>query len=116
MNRIDSTFKFLAARKRKAYRFISAGRTGYDKPESPRRRAAAGLDIIELGVVSQTQFDGPYPRACSAPLKAGGSLGLLAKACRRAAKSPPPIVFLQLLQSIYKYGSTDSPTTPGRPS
>jgi len=109
MNRIDSTFKFLAARKRKALiGFISAGDPDYDTSlEILKAACAAGLDIIELGVpFSDPTCDGPViQRASQRALKAGGSLASSLKLAAALRKSTPtPIVLFSYYNLIYKYG------------
>lgn len=109
MNRIDQTFKNLAAAQRKALvAFLTAGDPDFAASlEILKAACAAGADIVELGVpFSDPTCDGPVIQAASErALKAGMSLGrsfALAAALRREVETP--IVLFSYYNPIFKFG------------
>ena len=109
MNRIDTTFRKLAAEQRKALvGFISAGDPDFDTSlEILKAGCRAGLDVIELGVpFSDPTADGPViQRASQRALKTGASLSRtleLAAALRQTVDTP--IVIFSYYNLVFKYG------------
>ena len=109
MNRIDTTFKKLAAENKKALVcFFSAGDPDHATSlEILTEACKAGLDIIELGVpFSDPTADGAViQRASQRALKTGGSLSqsiVLARELRKTTETP--IVLFCYYNPIFKYG------------
>lgn len=111
MNRIDATFARLAADRRKALvGFLTAGDPDFDRSLGIlRAAAAAGLDVLELGVpFSDPTADGPVIQQASArALASGMSLAHvfeLLKALRRDAPDLPVVLF-SYYNPIFRYGA-----------
>ncbi len=109
MNRLDTTFKKLAAENRKALvGFLSAGDPDHATSLAILTEACeAGLDIIELGVpFSDPTCDGPViQRASQRALTSGASLSktlILASELRKTTETP--IVLFSYYNPIFKYG------------
>ena len=109
MNRIDTTFKKLAAENKKALIcFFSAGDPDHATSLAILSEACkAGLDIIELGVpFSDPTADGAViQRASQRALKTGASLSqtiVLASELRKTTETP--IVLFCYYNPIFKYG------------
>lgn len=109
MNRIDQTFKNLAAAKRKALvAYLTAGDPDFDTClKIVQSACAAGIDVIELGVpFSDPTCDGPVIQLASQrALNSGMSLS---QSIRLAAKlrstTQTPIVLFSYYNPIFKYG------------
>jgi len=109
MNRIDQTFKKLAAANRTALvAYLTAGDPDFDTSLKILRTAcASGVDVLELGVpFSDPTCDGPVIQVASErALKAGMSLSrtlLLAAELRKTVETP--IVLFSYYNPFFKYG------------
>jgi tryptophan synthase alpha chain len=109
MNRIDQTFKDLAAAKRKALvAYLTAGDPDSDTSLNILKTACvSGVDVLELGVpFSDPTCDGPVIQTASErALKAGMSLSKsfrLAAELRRTVQTP--IVLFSYYNPLFKYG------------
>ncbi len=109
MNRIDLTFKNLAAVNRKALvAYLTAGDPDFDTSLAILRAAcASGVDVVELGVpFSDPTCDGPVIQAASErALLSGMSLSQslrLAAALRATVETP--IVLFSYYNPLFKYG------------
>jgi tryptophan synthase alpha chain len=111
MSRIAATFAGLAARRRKALiPYLTAGDPHADSTaEIMRAMAAAGADIIELGVpFSDPMADGPVvQQASERALARGIGLSQVLQIVRdfRAADSTTPVVLMGYANPIERYGS-----------
>lgn len=108
MNRIDATFRRLAAQNRKALiAFLTAGDPDYATSLDILKTAAEGADILELGVpFSDPTADGPAIQEASQRALRGGmgfsrSLRLAAD-LRRSTETP--VVLFSYYNPIFKYG------------
>jgi tryptophan synthase alpha chain len=109
MNRIDQTFKRLAAEKRKALvAYLTAGDPDFDTSLAILKTACvSGVDVLELGIpFSDPTCDGPVIQVASErALKSGMSLS---KSIRLAAElrkvTETPIVLFSYYNPIFKYG------------
>jgi tryptophan synthase alpha chain len=109
MNRIDSTFKKLAAAGRKALvGFLTAGDPDQATCLAILKRACqSGLDVLELGVpFSDPTCDGPVIQLASQrALKAGASLAKSIQLAAELRKSvDTPIVLFSYYNPIFKRG------------
>ena len=111
MNRLDPTFARLAAVRRKALvGFLTAGVPDFYRSLGIlSAAAAAGLDVLELGVpFSDPTADGPVIQQASArALASGMSLARvfdLLKALRRDAPDLPVVLF-SYYNPIFRYGA-----------
>lgn len=109
MNRLDETFKTLAAEGRKALvGFLTAGDPDRETSLALLKKAcASGLDVLELGVpFSDPTCDGPViQRASQRALKNGASLGESIRLAAELRKSvETPIVLFSYYNPIFKYG------------
>jgi len=109
MNRINQTFKTLAAEGRKALvAYLTAGDPDPDTSLAILRTAcASGVDVLELGVpFSDPTCDGPVIQEASARALKGGMS--LSKSIRLAAELrktvQTPIVLFSYYNPIFKYG------------
>ncbi len=109
MNRIDTTFKKLAAAHRKALvAYLTAGDPDFDTSLAILKTAcASGVDVLELGVpFSDPTCDGPVIQVASErALKSGMSLSLslrLASELRKTTETP--IVLFSYYNPFFKYG------------
>jgi tryptophan synthase, alpha subunit len=109
MNRIDKTFRDLAAANRKALiAYLTAGDPDFDASLSILRAAAAsGADVLELGVpFSDPTCDGPVIQAASErALKSGMTLSKtfqLASLLRETTQTP--IILFSYYNPLFKYG------------
>ncbi|MDR2849393.1 MAG: tryptophan synthase subunit alpha, partial [Verrucomicrobiota bacterium] len=109
MNRIDTTFRTLAAANRKALvAYLTAGDPDFDTSlEILRTACASGVDLIELGVpFSDPTCDGPVIQLASErALKAGMSLSKtfrLAAELRKTVQTPT--VLFSYYNPLFKYG------------
>jgi tryptophan synthase alpha chain len=111
MSLIAATFAALAARRRKALiPYLTAGDPHADSTaEIMRTMAAAGADIIELGVpFSDPMADGPVvQQASERALARGIGLSQVLQIVRdfRAADATTPVVLMGYANPIERYGS-----------
>jgi tryptophan synthase alpha chain len=109
INRIDQTFKTLAAAKRKALvAYLTAGDPDFDTSLNILRTAcASGVDVLELGVpFSDPTCDGPVIQVASdRALKAGMSLSKTIRLAAELRKTvQTPIVLFSYYNPLFKYG------------
>ena len=109
MNRIDSLFQDLQAKKEKAFvAYVAAGDPGFDTSlEVIRGLADAGADLIELGVpFSDPLADGIVNQmAADRALKAGMTTPKVLELVKEFRTShQTPIVLFTYLNPIYTYG------------
>jgi len=109
MNRIDQTFKKLAAANRKALvAYLTAGDPDFDSSLKILRTAcASGVDVLEMGVpFSDPTCDGPVIQVASErALKAGMSLSKTLRLTAELRKTvETPIVLFSYYNPFFKYG------------
>src|SRR2546425_8442965 len=109
MNRIDSAFQRIKERREKALiAYVMAGDPTLEDTETyVQQLAAAGADVIELGVpFSDPIADGPViQQAAERALRSGTTLKkILATVRSLRTKTQVPLVVMAYYNSIFRYG------------
>ncbi len=109
MNKIDTLFKDLRKKRRKAFIvYIAAGDPSLSETEKLIvELEKSGVDLVEIGIpFSDPLADGPtIQRASQRALRGGANLKAILKMARSARKKTKiPLVFMTYYNPVYRYG------------